>query len=61
LFLSAITNRPLRSRHDPRRSFPPPGTLPRTGLDAGLIALIGGGLLVAGIGLRRRTADAERR
>ena len=32
-------------------------TLPRTGTDAGLAALGGGALLLAGLALRRRTAD----
>ena len=32
-------------------------TLPRTGTDAGLTALGGGVLLLAGVALRRRTAD----
>jgi hypothetical protein len=34
--------------------------LPRTGPDAGLTALGGGALLLAGLALRRRTADAAR-
>jgi LPXTG-motif cell wall-anchored protein len=36
------------------------GQLPRTGLDAGLVAAIGAGLLGIGFVLRRRTADARR-
>jgi LPXTG-motif cell wall-anchored protein len=36
------------------------GELPRTGLDAGLVAVLGAGLLLAGLALRRRTADARR-
>jgi LPXTG-motif cell wall-anchored protein len=36
------------------------GELPRTGLDAGLVAAIGAGLLGMGLVLRRRTADARR-
>ena len=35
------------------------GELPRTGLDAGLVAAIGAGLLGMGLVLRRRTADAR--
>jgi LPXTG-motif cell wall-anchored protein len=34
--------------------------LPRTGADAGLTALGGGALLLAGVALRRRTADGAR-
>ena len=34
--------------------------LPRTGADAGLAALGGGALLLAGVALRRRTADGAR-
>ncbi len=34
--------------------------LPRTGADAGLTALGGGVLLLAGVALRRRTADGAR-
>jgi LPXTG-motif cell wall-anchored protein len=34
-------------------------TLPRTGADAGVIAAIGGVLLLAGVALRRRLADAR--
>jgi hypothetical protein len=37
-----------------------PSALPRTGPDAGLTALGGGALLLAGLALRRRTADAAR-
>lgn len=33
------------------------GELPRTGADAWLVALLGTGLLVTGVGLRLRTAD----
>ncbi len=36
------------------------GVLPRTGLDAGVVAAIGAGLLGMGLVLRRRTADARR-
>jgi LPXTG-motif cell wall-anchored protein len=36
------------------------GELPRTGLDAGLVAVLGAVLLLAGLALRRRTADARR-
>ena len=36
------------------------GELPRTGLDAGLVAAIGAGLVGMGLVLRRRTADARR-
>jgi LPXTG-motif cell wall-anchored protein len=36
------------------------GELPRTGLDAGLVAGLGAVLLLAGLALRRRTADARR-
>jgi LPXTG-motif cell wall-anchored protein len=36
------------------------GQLPRTGLDAGVVAAIGAGLLGVGLVLRRRTADARR-
>jgi LPXTG-motif cell wall-anchored protein len=36
------------------------GELPRTGLDAGVVAAIGAGLLGIGLVLRRRTADARR-
>jgi LPXTG-motif cell wall-anchored protein len=35
--------------------------LPRTGADAGLTALGGGALLLAGLALRRRTADGVHR
>ncbi|MFP5394498.1 MAG: LPXTG cell wall anchor domain-containing protein [Gammaproteobacteria bacterium] len=35
--------------------------LPRTGTDAAITALGGGALLLAGLGLRRRTADAAGR
>ena len=34
-------------------------TLPRTGVDAGVVAAIGAALLLAGIALRRRLADAR--
>jgi LPXTG-motif cell wall-anchored protein len=34
--------------------------LPRTGLDAGVVAVLGAVLLLAGLALRRRTADARR-
>jgi hypothetical protein len=33
--------------------------LPRTGVDVGVVAAIGGVLLVAGVALRRRLADAR--
>jgi LPXTG-motif cell wall-anchored protein len=36
------------------------GQLPRTGLDAGLVAALGAVLLLAGLALRRRTDDARR-
>jgi LPXTG-motif cell wall-anchored protein len=36
------------------------GELPRTGLDAGVVAAIGAGLVGMGLVLRRRTADARR-
>ncbi len=36
------------------------GELPRTGLDAGVVAVLGAVLLLAGLALRRRTADARR-
>ena len=38
----------------------PSGQLPSTGLDAGLVAALGAVLLLAGLALRRRTADARR-
>jgi LPXTG-motif cell wall-anchored protein len=41
----------------PSASAPAPATLPRTGADAGLAAIGGGALLLAGLALRRRTAD----
>jgi LPXTG-motif cell wall-anchored protein len=44
----------------PSTSAPAPATLPRTGADAGLAALGGGVLLLAGLALRRRTADELR-
>ena len=44
----------------PTQAAPPPSQqLPRTGVDAGWIALAGGVLLAAGIALRRR-ADVQR-
>jgi LPXTG-motif cell wall-anchored protein len=44
----------------PTQAAPAPAEqLPRTGLDAGWIALAGGGLLAAGLALRRR-ADHQR-
>jgi cytoskeletal protein RodZ len=36
------------------------GELPRTGFDAPIVALLGGGLLVAGVGLRMRVAHGRR-
>jgi LPXTG-motif cell wall-anchored protein len=35
------------------------GELPRTGADAWLVALLGGGLVLSGAGLRLRTADDD--
>lgn len=37
----------------------PTGQLPRTGLDSWAVAALGGALLLLGIGLRLRTADAR--
>ena len=36
------------------------GQLPRTGLDVGIVAAVGAALLVGGLALRRRSADARR-
>jgi LPXTG-motif cell wall-anchored protein len=36
------------------------GQLPRTGLDVGLVAALGAVLLLGGLALRRRSADARR-
>jgi LPXTG-motif cell wall-anchored protein len=41
----------------PGTSSAQPGSLPNTGADARLLAAFGLGLLIAGIGLRLRTAD----
>ncbi|HEV8153385.1 MAG TPA: LPXTG cell wall anchor domain-containing protein [Solirubrobacteraceae bacterium] len=36
------------------------GQLPRTGLDVGVVAALGAALLLGGLALRRRSADARR-
>ena len=36
------------------------GQLPRTGLDVGVVAAVGAALLLGGLALRRRSADARR-
>jgi LPXTG-motif cell wall-anchored protein len=36
------------------------GQLPRTGLDVGIVAALGAALLLGGLALRRRSADARR-
>ncbi len=36
------------------------GELPRTGLDVGIVAAVGAALLLGGLALRRRSADARR-
>ena len=36
------------------------GQLPRTGLDVGIVAAVGAALLLGGLALRRRSADARR-
>jgi LPXTG-motif cell wall-anchored protein len=42
------------------RSSGSSGQLPRTGLDVGIVAALGAALLLGGLALRRRSADARR-